>query len=142
MEASKGSSYWEKVFRLLLLFRMISSIIMCLDLFCLDYSIVIWIYLLILRSRLGESQTLQQFSRDADEMENWIAEKLQLATEESYKVIIKSKQPNFVVFLFNFEQWLRISYILYYLMMVTSNYNLSFNIDFLWSEKRNEWSSN
>lgn len=38
------------------------------------------------RSRLGESQTLQQFSRDADEMENWIAEKLQLATEESYKV--------------------------------------------------------
>lgn len=71
-------------------------------------------------------------------MENWIAEKLQLATEESYKVIIKSKQPNFVVFLFNFEQWLRISYILYYLMMVTSNYNLSFNIDFLWSEKRNE----
>nr|CAD7598155.1 unnamed protein product [Timema genevievae] len=37
------------------------------------------------RSKLGESQTLQQFSRDADEMENWIAEKLQLATEESYK---------------------------------------------------------
>lgn len=37
------------------------------------------------RSRLGESQTLQQFSRDADEIENWIAEKLQLATEESYK---------------------------------------------------------
>ena len=40
------------------------------------------------RSRLGESQTLQQFSRDADEMENWIAEKLQLATEESYKVML------------------------------------------------------
>ncbi|CAH0405710.1 unnamed protein product [Chilo suppressalis] len=37
------------------------------------------------RSRLGDEQTLQQFSRDADEMENWIAEKLQLATEESYK---------------------------------------------------------
>ncbi|CAB3388976.1 Hypothetical predicted protein, partial [Cloeon dipterum] len=37
------------------------------------------------RSRLGESQTLQQFSRDADEIENWIAEKLQLATEESYR---------------------------------------------------------
>lgn len=36
--------------------------------------------------RLGDEQTLQQFSRDADEMENWIAEKLQLATEESYKV--------------------------------------------------------
>ena len=37
------------------------------------------------RSKLGESQTLQQFSRDADEIENWIAEKLQFATEESYK---------------------------------------------------------
>ena len=40
------------------------------------------------RSKLGESQTLQQFSRDADEIENWIAEKLQLATEESYKVSV------------------------------------------------------
>lgn len=37
------------------------------------------------RSRLGDEQTLQLFSRDADEIENWIAEKLQLATEESYK---------------------------------------------------------
>ncbi|XP_070496510.1 spectrin alpha chain isoform X3 [Chironomus tepperi] len=37
------------------------------------------------RSRLGDEQTLQQFSRDADEIENWIAEKLQLATDESYK---------------------------------------------------------
>jgi hypothetical protein len=31
------------------------------------------------RSKLGESQTLQQFSRDADEIENWMLEKLQLA---------------------------------------------------------------
>ena len=38
------------------------------------------------RSKLGESQTLQQFSRDADEIENWMLEKLQLAEEESYKV--------------------------------------------------------
>uniref|UniRef100_A0A4D5R8U1 Spectrin alpha chain n=2 Tax=Scolopendra TaxID=41364 RepID=A0A4D5R8U1_SCOVI len=37
------------------------------------------------RSKLGESQTLQQFSRDADEIENWIVEKLQMATDESYK---------------------------------------------------------
>ncbi|XP_070531768.1 spectrin alpha chain, non-erythrocytic 1-like isoform X3 [Ptychodera flava] len=37
------------------------------------------------RSKLGESQTLQQFSRDADEVEAWIAEKLQMATDESYK---------------------------------------------------------
>ena len=37
------------------------------------------------RSKLGEAQSLQQFSRDADEMEIWITEKLQMATEESYK---------------------------------------------------------
>jgi spectrin alpha len=37
------------------------------------------------RSRLGESQTLQQFSRDADEIENYMTSKLQFATEESYK---------------------------------------------------------
>ena len=37
------------------------------------------------RSKLGESQTLQQFSRDADEIENWMLEKLQLAEEETYK---------------------------------------------------------
>ena len=34
------------------------------------------------RSKLGESQTLQDFSRDADEIEAWIAEKLQLTSEE------------------------------------------------------------
>ncbi|VDM22258.1 unnamed protein product, partial [Wuchereria bancrofti] len=37
------------------------------------------------RSKLCESQTLQQFSRDADEIENWIAEKFQVAQEESYR---------------------------------------------------------
>merc|ERR1739844_743760 len=37
------------------------------------------------RAELGESQTLQQFSRDADEIENWMLEKLQLAQEENYK---------------------------------------------------------
>lgn len=42
------------------------------------------------RSRLGESQTLQQFSRDADEIENWIAEKVAVALDESYKVIIRT----------------------------------------------------
>lgn len=36
------------------------------------------------RSKLGESQTLQQFSRDADEVENWIAEKFQIAQEQTY----------------------------------------------------------
>ena len=36
------------------------------------------------RSKLGESHTLQQFSRDADEVEAWITEKLQVATDESY----------------------------------------------------------
>ncbi|XP_076436788.1 spectrin alpha chain-like isoform X4 [Babylonia areolata] len=37
------------------------------------------------RSKLGEAQTLQQFSRDADEMENWLQEKLQIAMDETYK---------------------------------------------------------
>ncbi|KAK7065236.1 Spectrin alpha chain, non-erythrocytic 1 [Halocaridina rubra] len=37
------------------------------------------------RSLLGESQMLQQFSHDADEIENWIAEKLQVATEENFR---------------------------------------------------------
>lgn len=37
------------------------------------------------RSKLGESQTLQQFSRDADEIENWMAEKFQTAQEETYR---------------------------------------------------------
>ena len=37
------------------------------------------------RSKLGEAQTLQQFSRDADEMESWLQEKLQIASDESYK---------------------------------------------------------
>lgn len=34
---------------------------------------------------MGESQNLQQFSRDAEEVENWIAEKYQIAQEESYR---------------------------------------------------------
>ena len=33
------------------------------------------------RSKLGESQTLQQFSRDADEIENWMMEKLQVVDD-------------------------------------------------------------
>uniref|UniRef100_A0A1I8B6Y0 Spectrin alpha chain n=1 Tax=Meloidogyne hapla TaxID=6305 RepID=A0A1I8B6Y0_MELHA len=37
------------------------------------------------RSKLGESQTLQQFSRDADEVENWITEKFQVAQEADYR---------------------------------------------------------
>jgi spectrin alpha len=37
------------------------------------------------RHKLGEIGTLQQFSRDADEIENWLAEKFQIAQEESYR---------------------------------------------------------
>ncbi|CAD5229447.1 unnamed protein product [Bursaphelenchus okinawaensis] len=44
------------------------------------------------RSKLGESQTLQQFSRDAEEVENWIAEKYQIAQEESYRDPTKIQQ--------------------------------------------------
>jgi len=46
------------------------------------------------RSKLGESQTLQDFSRDADEVEAWIMEKLQATSDESVKdaANIQSKQ--------------------------------------------------
>ena len=37
------------------------------------------------RSKLGESQNLQQFIRDVDDIEGWISEKMQTALEESYK---------------------------------------------------------
>jgi len=37
------------------------------------------------RSRLGESQTLQDFSRDAEEIEAWIADKLAAASDEPVK---------------------------------------------------------
>jgi len=46
------------------------------------------------RSKLGESQTLQDFSRDADEVEAWIMEKLQATSDETVKdaANIQSKQ--------------------------------------------------
>ena len=37
------------------------------------------------RSKLGESQTLQDFSRDADEIEAWILEKLAATSDETVK---------------------------------------------------------
>ena len=37
------------------------------------------------RNKLGESQSLQQFNRDADEVETWMLEKMQTASDESYK---------------------------------------------------------
>ena len=46
------------------------------------------------RAELGESQTLQQFSRDAEEIETWMMEKLQLAQEENYKVQIDHTYSN------------------------------------------------
>lgn len=46
------------------------------------------------RSKLGESQTLQDFSRDADEIEAWIMEKLAATSDETVKdaTNIQSKQ--------------------------------------------------
>lgn len=52
------------------------------------------------RSKLGESQTLQQFSRDADEIENWMAEKFQTAQEETYR------DPSHIQVLFCFLSYL------------------------------------
>ena len=37
------------------------------------------------RSKLEHSKRLQQFIRDADELEAWIAQKLQVATDDAYK---------------------------------------------------------
>ena len=37
------------------------------------------------RSKLGESQNLQTFIRDVDDVEGWISEKMQTALEESFK---------------------------------------------------------
>lgn len=37
------------------------------------------------RDRLEEARQFQYFKRDADELEIWILEKLQTASEESYK---------------------------------------------------------
>merc|ERR1739838_256354 len=37
------------------------------------------------RSKLGETQSLQQFSRDADEADAWMVDKLQHATDSCYK---------------------------------------------------------
>ncbi|XP_048586984.1 spectrin alpha chain, non-erythrocytic 1 isoform X2 [Nematostella vectensis] len=37
------------------------------------------------RSKLGESKTIQQFSRDAEDIEVWISEKMQTVLDESYK---------------------------------------------------------
>lgn len=44
------------------------------------------------RSKLGESQTLQQFSRDADEIENWIAEKFQVRGLYEFCVEVSDEQ--------------------------------------------------
>ena len=37
------------------------------------------------RSKLEQAKQLQQFRRDADELEAWVKEKLQIASDEAYK---------------------------------------------------------
>ena len=37
------------------------------------------------RGKLGQSQALQHFKREVDEAAAWMAEKLQIATDDSYK---------------------------------------------------------
>jgi spectrin alpha len=64
------------------------------------------------RSKLGESQTLQDFSRDADEIEAWIIEKMAHTTDETVKdaaniqvvILLFSKTyPLFYVYKFLFK---------------------------------------
>jgi spectrin alpha len=54
------------------------------------------------RSRLGESQTLQDFSRDAEEIEAWIADKLAAASDEPVKetqnLQVRKKTPHAISF--------------------------------------------
>nr|WAW84869.1 spectrin alpha chain [Halisarca dujardinii] len=38
-----------------------------------------------LKKKLGQSKSVQQFLRDADDTETWVSEKLQLASDESYR---------------------------------------------------------
>ena len=38
-----------------------------------------------LQKKLGESKSVQQFLRDADETEAWMSERLQTASDESYR---------------------------------------------------------
>ena len=37
------------------------------------------------RNKLGQSQNFQQFKREADEAETWVGEKMQVASDDSYK---------------------------------------------------------
>ena len=37
------------------------------------------------RGKLGQSQSFQQFKREADEAEMWVGEKMQVACDDSYK---------------------------------------------------------
>ena len=43
------------------------------------------------REMLEDSRRFQYFRRDADELEHWIEEKLQVASDESFKVIFCQK---------------------------------------------------
>lgn len=61
------------------------------------------------RSKLGESQSLQSVSRDADDIEAWISEKLQTAKDESYKdpsniqvSFLKHLRPNCLNMILNY----------------------------------------
>lgn len=51
------------------------------------------------RSKLGESQTLQDFSRDADEVEAWIIEKLQGATDDTLKEPSNIQVTDLIIFI-------------------------------------------
>ena len=77
------------------------------------------------RFRLGEAQSLQQFCRDADEMDIWMGEKMQMAMEESYKdpTNIQSKhQKHQVLFILRTLEFVAI----YILSFFISNLCLKF----------------
>lgn len=51
------------------------------------------------RSKLGESQNIQQVTRDAEDIEAWISEKLQSVQDESYMDPSNLQVPSDLLFI-------------------------------------------
>lgn len=59
------------------------------------------------REKLEDSRRFQYFKRDADELESWIQEKLQAASDESYKdpTNLQVRFLNFNVLMLKEQRW-------------------------------------
>lgn len=59
------------------------------------------------REKLEDSRRFQYFKRDADELESWILEKLQAASDESYKDPTNLQVSNVKFFVMTSFVWFR-----------------------------------